>query len=127
MAYGKSERGWIWWIHFILMCENKRMKLWNCCKMAGRGWGRTMGKSKIYYKYLGKYLNVSPCTLLYVNTINHFKKEKIYPGDEHIFVCWISSSFIFILLSEHDVCLTCIFDCNFTHFYTQFSNFLPFQ
>jgi hypothetical protein len=74
-AQGKEEWGCIWWMYFVSIYENRRMKTcWNCSKRGGSR-ERTMegvNLSKIYCKHICKYHNVQ---LLYVNKNFNIKKQ----------------------------------------------------
>jgi hypothetical protein len=64
------RKGWIWWICFVFIYENKRIKPAEI--VLGRGGEREDDgrvKSEIYCKHICKYYNVTPVQLLYVNKI----------------------------------------------------------
>jgi hypothetical protein len=63
----------IWWIYFVSIYENRRMKpVENFLRRWQGRQGRMMewvNPTKIYFKHICKYYNISPCTILYANKI----------------------------------------------------------
>jgi hypothetical protein len=64
-AQGKGEWGWLWWLYFVFIYEYRRLKPVEIALRKGRKWENDGGgKSKIYWKHICKYHNVSPCTTI---------------------------------------------------------------
>jgi hypothetical protein len=59
-------------MYFVSIHENRRMKPVEIVLRRERGKRENNGggKSKIYYKHISKYHNVSPCITLFANKIN---------------------------------------------------------
>jgi hypothetical protein len=64
----------MWWVYFVFIYENKIMTPVEIVLRRGGGKeGRTMKRinlTKIYFKHICKYHNVSLVRLLYANKIN---------------------------------------------------------
>jgi hypothetical protein len=63
----KGEWRWTWWIYFVFIYENRRMKSVEI--VLRREWGGEEGErwrdsSKVYYRRICKYQNVSLCTTI---------------------------------------------------------------
>jgi hypothetical protein len=65
-AQEKGEWKHIWWMSFVSIYENRRMKTWNL-RNGGEGERENDGGvnlSKIYCKHVHKYHSIFPCTTI---------------------------------------------------------------
>jgi hypothetical protein len=79
-AQGKGKSGWLWWMDFVSIHENRRMKSVVIILRSGRG-RRMMEEvnlTNIYCKHIGKYHSVPPVQLFYAK--KNFKNTFIHWG-----------------------------------------------